>query len=242
MKKIYFGTNLKMYKNIQQTVDYLKTLANETAELDRKRYELFVIPSYTALSSAAESISQKQVILGAQNMAWEEEGQFTGEISPKMLEEIGIRLVMIGHSERRHIFHETDKDKMDGVSNEVLRSQLIRGLKGIKKEDAGKIWIAYEPVWAIGVNGKPASEEYANAKHKVIRECLLEIFGNYGEDVPILYGGSVNPQNANSLIVQPYIDGLFVGRSAWNAKEFAQLIFNTICKLENSNGINDESR
>ena len=184
-----------------------------------------------------------------------------------MLEEIGIRLVMIGHSERRHIFHETDdeenkkvicgiknefvvllcigetdKDKMDGVSNEVLRSQLIRGLKGIKKEDAGKIWIAYEPVWAIGVNGKPASEEYANAKHKVIRECLLEIFGNYGEDVPILYGGSVNPQNANSLIVQPYIDGLFVGRSAWNAKEFAQLIFNTICKLENSNGINDESR
>jgi len=260
MKKIYFGTNLKMYKNIQQTVDYLKTLANETAELDRKRYELFVIPSYTALPGATESISQKQVILGAQNMAWEEEGQFTGEVSPKMLEELGINLVMIGHSERRHIFHETDdeenkkvicgvkngfivllcigetdKDKVDGVSNEVLRSQLIRGLKGIKKEDAGKIWIAYEPVWAIGVNGKPASEEYANAKHKVIRECLLEIFGNYGEDVPILYGGSVNPQNANSLIVQPYIDGLFVGRSAWNAKEFAQLIFNTICKLENLN-------
>ena len=267
MKKIYFGTNLKMYKNIQQTVDYLKTLANETVELDRKRYELFVIPSYTALPGATESISQKQVILGAQNMAWEEEGQFTGEVSPKMLGELGINLVMIGHSERRHIFHETDdeenkkvicgvkngfivllcigetdKDKMDGVSSEVLRSQLIRGLKGIKNEDAGKIWIAYEPVWAIGVNGKPASEEYANAKHKVIRECLLEIFGNYGEDVPILYGGSVNPQNANSLIVQPYIDGLFVGRSAWNAKEFAQLIFNTICKLENSNGINDESR
>ena len=190
MKKIYFGTNLKMYKNIQQTVDYLKTLANETVELDRKRYELFVIPSYTALPGATESISQKQVILGAQNMAWEEEGQFTGEVSPKMLGELGINLVMIGHSERRHIFHETDdeenkkvicgvkngfivllcigetdKDKMDGVSSEVLRSQLIRGLKGIKKEDAGKIWIAYEPVWAIGVNGKPASEEYANAKH-----------------------------------------------------------------------------
>ena len=267
MKKIYFGTNLKMYKNIQQTVDYLKTLVTETVKLDRKEYELFVIPSYTALSSAAESISQKQVILGAQNMAWEEEGQFTGEISPKMLEEIGIRLVMIGHSERRHIFHETDdeenkkvicgiknefvvllcigetdKDKMDGVSNEVLRSQLIRGLKGVKKEDARKIWIAYEPVWAIGVNGKPATEEYANSKHKVIRECLLEIFGKEGEDVPILYGGSVNPQNANSLIIQPYIDGLFVGRSAWNAKKFAQLIFSSIDKLEDFHSVNDESR
>ena len=261
MKKIYFGTNLKMYKTIQQTLDYLKGLEQKTKFLNRGECELFVIPSYTALPKATENISQKEIILGAQNMAWEEEGQFTGEISPLMLKEIGINLVMIGHSERRHVFHETDEEenkkvicglrngfkvllcigetneeKEVGISNEILRSQLIKGLYGVSKADIKRVWVAYEPVWAIGVNGKPASEEYANSKHKVIRECLVELFGEEGFEIPVLYGGSVNPQNANALIIQPYVDGLFVGRSAWNADDFSSLIkqsleeYNAKCK------------
>lgn len=256
-KKLYFGTNLKMYKNIQQTVDYLEELSQKTKVLNREENELFVIPSYTALPSAVSAVSQKDILLGAQNMAWEEEGQFTGEISPKMLEEINIRLVMVGHSERRHIFHETDdeenkkvlcglkhgfrvllcvgeteEEKEKGISDEALRIQLIKGFRGVTEMDVKKLWVAYEPVWAIGVNGKPASAEYANARHKVIRDCLTELFGKESVVIPILYGGSVNPQNADSLIVQSYIDGLFVGRSAWDADRFSKLIFQVLETLQ----------
>lgn len=260
MKKVYFGTNLKMYKNIQQTVDYLKELEKGTELINREEYEFFVIPSYISLPSATNSVSQDKIRIGAQNMGWEEEGQYTGEISPRMLDEISVKLVMVGHSERRHVFRETDEEenkkvlcglkhgftmllcigeteneKEFGISNEVLRSQLIKGLHCVRKEEVKKIWIAYEPVWAIGVNGKPASEEYANSKHKVIKECLIDIFGECGLEIPVLYGGSVNPQNADSLIKQEYIDGLFVGRSAWNAEQFSSLIFKSIDTLKKHN-------
>ena len=252
-KKLYFGTNLKMYKNIRETVQYLKELEEKTAALNREENTLFVIPSYTSLPDAAKSISQTNILLGAQNMGWEEKGQFTGEISPLMLEEIGISLVMAGHSERRHIFKETDEEenkkvlcaldhgfqallcigetmeeKEAGISNEALRIQLIKGLKHVDPKKLSQIWVAYEPVWAIGVNGKPASSSYAGEKHGVIKDCLEELFGPAGRDIPALYGGSVNPQNANALIAEPCIDGLFVGRSAWEAQNFAPLIFDAI--------------
>jgi len=241
-----------MYKNIQETTSYLTELQNYTKDISRDEIELFVIPSYTSLSSAVSCVDRSLIKLGAQNMCWEEEGQFTGEISPKMIRELKLDLVMLGHSERRHIFGETDEmlnkkvkcalennfiallcigetieNKNYGISDETLRTQLKIGLFGIPEDKLNKVWVAYEPVWAIGVNGIPAKVEYAEEKHKVIKECLTELFGEAGKAIPVLYGGSVNPSNAVELIVQPSIDGLFIGRSAWNAAAFNELIRNT---------------
>lgn len=257
-KKIYLGTNTKMYKTIKDTESFLSILDEKTSDIDRSRMELFVIPSYTALPAARAKVPSERILLGAQNMCWEEQGQFTGEISPLMLQEIGIDLVMIGHSERRQIFGEQDQeenkkvcaavthgftallcvgeqeqDKTDQVSDEVLRIQIKRGLKNLPEDCLDKIWIAYEPVWAIGVNGKPASAEYAASKHRVMRQCLIDMFGEEaGRAIPILYGGSVNPQNAETLIQQDEIDGLFIGRSAWKAEQFSEIIHKVLPLFE----------
>ncbi len=252
-KKLYFGSNLKMYKNIQDTVTYLQDLVAYTKDISRDDIELFIIPSYTTLESSTAKIDQNYVKIGAQNMCWEDEGQFTGEISPLMLQELGIDLVMIGHSERRHVFGESDsqenqkvkaalnhgfttllcigetgEEKSYGISAEILRMQLKIGFHDVPPSHIKNIWVAYEPVWSIGVNGTPASADYAEEMHQVIKSTLLEIFGDDGKQIPVLYGGSVNPQNANELIVQPSIDGLFTGRSAWQADNFNTLIRNAI--------------
>lgn len=248
-KKLYFGSNLKMYKNTHDTVEYLQNLVEYTKDLSRDEIELFIIPSYTTLESATKNIDRTYVKIGAQNMCWEDEGQFTGEVSPLMLKEIGIDLVMIGHSERRHVFGETDieenkkvkaalnhgfttllcigetaEEKSYGISAEVLRTQLKIGFHDIPVSQIPNIWVAYEPVWSIGVNGTPATADYAEEMHKVIKQTLLDIFGDAGADIPVLYGGSVNPGNASDLIVQPSIDGLFTGRAAWQADKFDKLI------------------
>ena len=248
-KKIYLGSNLKMYKTIAETCEYLQRLAANTRDINRSEMELFIIPSYTALERAVNCIDKNSIKLGAQNMCWEGQGQYTGEISPLMLKEIGLDLVMIGHSERRHIFGETDTEEnrkvrkaleMDltallcigetaeqkefGISAETLRIQLKVGLHGITQEQISKLWIAYEPVWSIGVNGIPASADYAEEMHRIIKTTLTEIYGINADDIPVLYGGSVNPSNAKELIVQPSVDGLFIGRSAWDADDFDKLI------------------
>lgn len=247
--KLYFGTNLKMYKNAKETAAYMQSLVDHLKDISRDEIELFVIPSYTSLEAAVSCVDRSAVKIGAQNMCWEEEGQFTGEISPRMLQELGLDLVMIGHSERRHVFMETDitenlkvkkalqhgfttllcigetqEEKEYGISEEVLRKQLKVGFHGVDAANIGKIWVAYEPVWSIGVNGTPASAEYAEEMHKVIKQCLKELFGEKSAEIPVLYGGSVNPQNADQLIVQPSIDGLFTGRAAWQADAFDKLI------------------
>ena len=258
-KKLYFGSNLKMYKNIQDTVSYLQDLVSYTKDISREEIELFIIPSYTTLESAVSKTDRAFVKLGAQNMCWEDEGQFTGEISPLMLRELGLDLVMIGHSERRHVFGETDReenlkvkaalkhalttlpcigesaeDKHYGISPEVLRTQLKVGFHDVPVSSVPHIWVAYEPVWSIGVNGTPASAEYAEEMHQVIKKCLLEIFGEAGADIPVLYGGSVNPGNAEELIVQPSIDGLFTGRAAWQADKFNKLIRDAVIAYKTS--------
>lgn len=250
LNKVYIGTNTKMYKTTAATVEFLKALAALTADISRERLELFVIPSFTALDAAAKCAAGSGIRLGAQNMCWEDEGQFTGEISPLMLKEAGVSIVEIGHSERRHVFGETDleenkkvlaalrhgltpllcigetgQQKKMGVADETLRIQLKVGLHGVSAEQAQRLWVAYEPVWAIGVNGVPADKEYVAEKHFVIKETLTELFGErIGAAVPVLYGGSVNNTNAAELIGTPSVDGLFIGRSAWEADNFNKII------------------
>lgn len=254
MKKLYIGTNTKMYKNIQQTKDFLATLGEKTADIDKDQCEIFVIPSYTALESAFPIARAHNIVLGAQNMAWEKEGPFTGEISPLMLKEVGVKIIEIGHSERRNIFGEDDymenkkihaalengfspllcigesqEAKKYKINTEVLRTQLKVGLFDISEEQALRVKIAYEPVWAIGEYGTPATKEYANEMHQIIKETLTELFGKTAaEKIPVIYGGSVNEKNASELIQMPYINGLFVGRSAWNAEHFAEMIHNVL--------------
>lgn len=249
-KKFYFGTNTKMYKTIKDTREFVWDLQNLTKDISREDIELFVIPSYTTLKDANELKDDKLLMIGAQNMSWEEQGQFTGEISPLMLQELGTDIVMIGHSERRHVLGETDEQenkkvvcalehgfttllcvgeteeqKEYGISEETIRIQLKKGLFGVSTEQTAKLWIAYEPVWAIGVNGKPASKEYAEQIHIIIRKTLKELFGDEaGEAIPVLYGGSVNPENAVPLSKMEHIDGLFIGRSAWQADNFDKII------------------
>lgn len=249
MKKIYFGTNLKMYKTIRMTMEYLRRLEELTGNISREEMELFVIPSYTSLERAVENTDRRLIRIGAQNMNWEDEGQFTGDISPVMLEELCLDLVMIGHSERRHVFRETDveenlkvkaalrhnftvllcigetaRDKEFGISAEVLSTQIKIGFSGVGREEIHRLRVAYEPVWSIGINGTPATAEYAENMHKEIKKVLKELFGREGLKIPVLYGGSVNPENACRLIVQESIDGLYVGRAAWEASAFDRLI------------------
>ena len=244
-----------MYMTIAQTVAFLEALKALTAAIPRAEAELFVIPSFTSLYHARRCVTPEQIHLGAQNMGWADEGQFSGEISPRMLREVGVELVMIGHSERRHILHETDEmenrklhcalahgltpllcigetaeEKESGLTDEVLRTQLKRDLRGLTAAQAARLWIAYEPVWAIGVGGTPATKEYAAEKHARIRACLTELFGPSARQIPLLYGGSVRPEHAPLLIQMPEIDGLFVGRSAWKAQQFADMV-NTILPL-----------
>lgn len=250
MKKLYMGTNTKMFKTLSETTSYLQQLHTLTAGISREALELFVIPSFTTLQAARKCVPAESIRIGAQNMGWEERGQFTGEISPLMLEELGVRLAEIGHSERRHVLHETDAEenrkvlcalnhgftallcigetaeqKSYGISDEVLRTQLKIGLHNVTAEQTDRLWIAYEPVWAIGVSGIPASKEYAAEKHLVIRQTLAELFGaQTAARIPLLYGGSVNAENAVALSLQPNIDGLFIGRSAWEAANFSCII------------------
>lgn len=253
MKKLYFGSNLKMYKGIEETTGYLKELMELTGDISREDMELFILPSFTSLPAAVNIVKPQLLTLGAQNMCWAEYGQYTGEVSPSMLKELGIHLVMAGHSERRHIFHESDYDenkkirsalehgftallcigetgeeKEYGISTEVLSAQLKIGLHGVAKEDISNIWVAYEPVWSIGVDGVPASSAYAEAMHSVIKDTLTSLYGEAGLQIPVLYGGSVNAQNADELLVQPSIDGLYIGRAAWNPQEFNRLIRNAM--------------
>jgi triosephosphate isomerase len=248
-KKLYIGTNTKMYKTIADTAFFLEKLQRDTADISRDHVCIFVIPSYTALEKARSIISNHSILLGAQNVFWEDQGQFTGEISPLMLKEIGVDIVEIGHSERRHMLHETDEEenfkvlaalrhgffpllcigetaeqKDFGISDEILSMQIKMGFHNVLKKDIGHCMIAYEPAWAIGVSGKPATVEYAAEKHNVIRKVLHSLYGDSGSLAPILYGGSVNNDNAAEFIQIENIDGLFIGRSAWEADNFNMII------------------
>ena len=258
-KMCCLGSNNKMTMTIRETVDYLRALDFLTAQLPRESLRLFFIPSFTALSAA--SACAGGIDLGAQTMCWEERGQFTGEVSPLMLREVGVSIVEIGHSERRHIFGETDEmanrkvlcalshgftpllcvgetaeQRACGIADEILRIQLIRGLRGVSAADAGRLVVAYEPVWAIGAGGTPAAPDYAGEKHAVLRQTLCALFGPAGAEIPLLYGGSVNLENCGPLALLPEVDGLFIGRSAWEPAGFYRIIQTVLPIFKIKNG------
>lgn len=248
MKRLYLGTNTKMTKNCAETVAYIKVMRKLLGE-QQEEMTLFVIPSFTALEGAKKALAGSSILLGAQNMCWEDRGAFTGEISPLMLQEMGVELVEIGHSERRHLFGETDEQinkkilcalrhqmkallcigetkeqKQLGLTDRLLEYQLAEGLKGVTCESVSNVWIAYEPVWAIGENGMPPETGHVDERHKQIRSILCSLFGRSGKEIPVLYGGSVNSENAAELISLQEVNGLFVGRSAWKAESFYRII------------------
>lgn len=247
MDKVFIGTNWKMHKTIKQGREYCRKL-KEIIEKRDKRMQFFIIPSYTSLSSLREEVDST-ILLGSQNMHWEDEGPFTGEISPTMLNEIGIDLVELGHSERRQYYNENDfdlnkkvlaalnhemipllcigekiEDKENEISKESLSIQLKIGLKNVSLEQTKKLWIAYEPVWAIGAGGTEADPEYVYIMHDHIRSVLVEIFGDAGSEIPILFGGSVNRGNAIPYLRGENVNGLFIGRSAWDLEKFEPII------------------
>jgi triosephosphate isomerase len=240
---LIIGTNLKMYKNSSDTTAYLSKLIQITKEFSDSDIKIFVIPSFTSIPAASQILLNNSIMLGAQNMHWEDSGAFTGEISPKMLEEFNVKIIEIAHSERRHIFNESDEiankkvlsalshgfvallcigetkdQKESNIADETLQIQLKIGLKNVSTEQIDRIWIAYEPVWAIGEKGIPAYPNYVSSKHKIIKETLIQLFGDEGRKIPVLYGGSVNLSNIKGLISEKNVDGLFVGRAAWDPK------------------------
>jgi triosephosphate isomerase len=248
MEKLWIGTNWKMTKTIAEGISYTQTLKKLAEELT-PNIELFIIPSYTALTTIKNEISRSRIKLGAQNMHWEDSGAYTGEVSPKMLAEIGLDLVELGHSERRQYYNENDSDinkkvfaalkygmkplvcigenleqKINGISREVLAAQLKVCLKDLTEEQANNVLIAYEPIWAIGEKGIPADSEYVAEIHSFLRQTLVQLFHDTGKEIPLLYGGSVNLDNFLKYIDKEDVNGLFVGRTAWNTETFSVLL------------------
>ena len=248
MKRILLGTNWKMHKTVEEAVAYTTELIRLSSDIEG--FEIFIIPPYTDLWEVKKIVKGSSILLGAQNMHWEDEGAYTGEISPKMLKEIGVNLVELGHSERRQYFNETDfsvnkkvlaalkyqliplicvgerfEDKKYGISKEVIARQIKLALNNVPENQASKIWLAYEPVWAIGEQGIPAEPGYISEIHTHIRNVLKELYSEKsGNIIPILYGGSVNSDNSVDFIKQPNVDGLFIGRSAWEAENFYNIM------------------
>jgi triosephosphate isomerase len=211
--------------------------------------EVMVAPAAILIPAVAPVLRGSVVFLGAQNMHFEDQGAFTGEISPPMLQASAVQFVILGHSERRHLFHEDDAlinrklkaalkhdlrpilclgetlDQRDGGrTTEVLLSQLEADLDGLAPGDIARLSLAYEPVWAIGT-GRNASPEQAQMEHGALRAALADRAGKEVADaVRILYGGSVTPDNVDSLIVKPDIDGALVGGASLSAESFVRIV------------------
>ncbi|MFD1798141.1 triose-phosphate isomerase [Paracoccus aurantiacus] len=246
MPDIWIGTSWKMNKTLAQARSFAETLAASDATRD-PRIQRFVIPPFTATREVKDILSDTSVKVGAQNMHWADQGAWTGEISPVMLADCGLDIVELGHSERRENFGETDEtvglkteaavrhgliplicigetltEREAGRAQEVLKTQVCGALAKLSgdQKDA-QILLAYEPVWAIGENGIPATSDYADARHAEIIAVAQDVLGR---PVPCLYGGSVNPDNCEELIACPHIDGLFIGRSAWKVEGYLDIL------------------
>jgi triosephosphate isomerase len=248
MRKKIIAANWKMNQTVADATAYLDHFLLEVAE--ENRIDIVIVPPFTALSYVSERLSKVQnVKAGAQNMHWEKNGAFTGEISAGMLRDLFARYVVLGHSERRTLFGETDEtvnkkakaalaatlipivcigetlaERDGGLVEQVLETQLKGSLAGIPAKDLEDIVLAYEPVWAIGT-GRTATPAQAQEAHAFIRKVLAEISdAATAEKVRIQYGGSVKPGNTAELLSQPDIDGALVGGASLVARDFAEIV------------------
>ncbi|WP_396139952.1 triose-phosphate isomerase [Flavobacterium sp.] len=245
-QKIVAG-NWKMHKNAEETEDLLNELIDKLP--NDVEAQVIVAPTFINLASAVDHLEFTNIAVAAQNMSQFESGAYTGEISADMLKSVGVDIVIIGHSERRAYFHETDfilaykvttalshnmtvifcfgeelKDRQNNQHFNIVENQLRDGLFHIKDENWEQIVLAYEPVWAIGT-GETASPEQAQEMHRFIRETVRQRFGStIAEDVSILYGGSVKPENAKEIFSKPDVDGGLIGGAALKATDFAAIV------------------
>ena len=242
-----FAGNWKMYKTGDEAEKLIKGLISGLDVKSGREYVVF--PPSTVLSRVSDLCRNTPLKTGAQNMFHEKQGAFTGEISPVMVKDCGAAFILIGHSERRHIFHESDEDvylkvksalendlepmvcigelleeRERGETEAVLQRQVKGAFSRLKSEDMGRISIAYEPVWAIGT-GKVATPDMAEAAHKVIRNLIETLFGHkVASNMPILYGGSVKPDNISGLYSMDNIDGVLVGGASLEEDSFLKII------------------
>lgn len=251
MRKPVIGGNWKMNKTPQEGVELVAKLKD--ALRDMAAVEVVLCPPYPALVPVAEELVGSDIKLGGQDLFWEKEGAFTGQVSPGMLKACGCHYVIIGHSERRHVFGETDEDvakkvraaideglkpilcvgellaeREAGETEAVVERQLKAALAGVTAEEVSTAIIAYEPVWAIGT-GRASTAKDAQAVAQFIRKTLADLYGEEkAELVRIQYGGSVKPDNVNQYLREPDIDGALVGGASLKAAVFAELIGNSI--------------
>lgn len=236
-----------MNKTVTEAIQLVNGIKREVFEINN--LDILVCPPFTALAQVAETINESNIALGAQNMHFEASGAYTGEISADMLKEAGCKYVILGHSERRHIFNESDElinkklqtalksglkpilcigetldEREASKTLDILKRQLEGGLKGIESDAAGEIVIAYEPVWAIGT-GKNATSQQAQEAHAFIRNYIKDL---YNEDIAlnmiILYGGSVKPANIEELIKEEDVDGALIGGASLKVDSFVEII------------------
>ena len=246
MRKPIIAGNWKMHKTVGESAALVQELISLVQDV--KDVEIVVCPVFTSLGVVHEKLRNTNIKLGAQNMHWEKQGAFTGEISPEMLKDIGCDYVIIGHSERRQYFAETDEtvnrkikaafvygltpimcvgetleQRQKGDTERVIATQLKADLAGISAQEAAGMVIAYEPIWAIGT-GVNASAEDANAVCTFIRNLVREMFGQQAaESIRIQYGGSVKPENAAELMAKSDIDGALVGGASLKAS-FSEIV------------------
>ena len=245
-RKCTIAGNWKMNKTVQEAADLASSLKRGLA--DYTEVEVVLCPPFTSLKSVGDALSGTNIKLGAQNMHWAPDGAHTGEISAQMLRDLYCHYVILGHSERRANFHETDEtvnlkvkaalkanlspivcvgetlaEREAGMADTIVGNQIEGSLAGLG-DGLGKVLVAYEPVWAIGT-GRTATPEMAQETHATIRRLLTDLGGSDKADViRILYGGSMKPDNAASLIAQPDIDGGLVGGASLDARSFTEIV------------------
>ncbi len=247
MRRVIIAGNWKMHKTISEAISLVTLLKRSSYQ--QENIDIAVCPPFTALGEVSEALNGSNVMLGAQDVYWESQGAYTGEISPLMLKDIGCKFVIVGHSERRNYFNETNEvvnkkakaalavglcpiicvgerleQREGGKTFEVVRDHIENSLTGLNKQEILNTVIAYEPVWAIGT-GRTATPEQAQEVHSFIRRLLEERYDkDIGQAVRIQYGGSVKSDNIANLIVKEDIDGALVGGASLDAEKFIQII------------------
>lgn len=248
MRKLLIAGNWKMNTGLEETSLLVSSIDEYKSTHDNKNVEVLVCPPFINLITAIDTAAGSPIKVGAQNCYYQEKGAYTGEISASMLSEIGCKYVIIGHSERREIFKEDDElinkkiiaalnqklipilcigEKLEernaGNTNNILEAQLTKALQNVEISDYSKFVIAYEPVWAIGT-GISATNEQANETHNWIRNYLIENLGAAAADIRILYGGSMNENNAQDLLKLDNVDGGLIGGASLKASTFNKII------------------